>query len=158
MIPQEAFLGHWERRDIVCYLFFSDVTSGLSFNGSNMTTTLLVWFGVLYLLLWAGEDAADVRTVEVFLLGGGQSQALLEAGGEWGEWSQHPHVSSALQLRCWEIQGKSRSHVTWSLSFIVHPHATKCLPWTSVKSLCVQELLLCSAQELLRTIWGGTWL
>lgn len=32
-------------------------------------------------MLWAGEDAADVRTMKVFLLGGGQSQAVLEE--EW---------------------------------------------------------------------------
>lgn len=77
----------------MCYLFVSDVTSELSFNGSNVTVTLLVWFGFLYPLLWAGEDATDVRTMEVFLLGGGQSQAVLEE-----EWRQVGNEESGLSI------------------------------------------------------------
>lgn len=87
-----AHRGHWERREIVCCWFFSDVTPGLSFNGSNMTVTVsLIWFS--YLLLWAGEDAADVRTMEVFLLGGGQSQAVLEE-----KWRQVGNEESGLSI------------------------------------------------------------
>lgn len=54
---------------------------------------LLVWFGFSYLLLWAEEDAADVRTMEVFLLGGGQSQAVLEE-----KWRQVGNEKSGLSI------------------------------------------------------------
>lgn len=152
-----AHRGHWERREIVCCWFFSDVTPGLSFNGSNMTVTVsLIWFS--YLLLWAGEDAADVRTMEVFLLGGGQSQAVLEE-----KWRQVGNEESGLSipmcpvLCSWDA-GKPRAMVNLMVCDL-WAWLSKCeLPWASVKSLCVQELLLCSVQMLLRATWGGSWL
>lgn len=43
----------------------------------------------------------------------------MEKDGKWGEWSQHSHVSSALQLRCWETQSNSKYHVLWSLFILL---------------------------------------
>lgn len=142
----------------MCCLFFSDVTSGLSFNDSN-TTALLVWFGFLYLLLWAGEDAAGIGAMEIFLLGGGQSQAVLENGDRW-EMRRVASASPCFQCSAAEMLGNTQGNISCYGISELHC-SSSCHKGSSSNKceefVCPGAAALCSLlRVVLRAAWGGT--
>lgn len=116
-----AHRGHWERREIVCYLFVSDVTSELSFNGSNVTVTLLVWFGFLYPLL--GKMPQMWGPWKFFCWEEANPRLCWRRNG--GRWemrrvvSASPCFQSSAAETLGNTQGNSRFLVTWSPSLML---------------------------------------